>query len=428
MKKVRLGLAGPLLAALVALIAAVAATTAANAARSDTVTLTMMYPNTVQNAWTRTIADFEHKYPNIVIKPQFVDGITGNTLLATQLQAGNAPDIFSVGAGTGSTTAVWNAGPAGKLFDFSDSKWVKRIPPNGLKYFTSNNKVYGWPMAVSTNGVLYNTTLFNQLKLHVPVNIKDALAQCKTIKADGKIPYALGFAGSSVGVSVMVLQLTNQFVYGQDKSWVAKRIANKVTFASSPLWRNLFTAVSNLSKNGCFNSNPAGTSYPTGAGNLVASGQAVMEFLSGGTINSVTSINPDLKYAMFQFPPDNSGGKHTVASIGFALNIGANAATKHPAEVKKFFDFIADPDVDVAWATAAGSIAPLNAIKGLFPSYLAASDAPLAKAGRLVVNQSSEIPNPGFNTALINEVIGVIDGQETVASALSALDKSWATP
>src|SRR4051794_10581967 len=206
MRKGKLRVVGPLVAVLAVIVAVVAAT-AASAAKSDTVTLTMMYPNTVQNAWTKTIADFEHKYPNIVIKPQYVDGITGNTLLATQLQAGNAPDIFSVGAGTGSPTSIWNAGPAGKLFDFTGSKWTKRIPPNGLKYFTANKKVYGWPMAVSTNGVLYNTDLFKRLKLHVPVNFKDALAQCKTIKADGKIPYALGFAGSSVGVSVMVLQL-----------------------------------------------------------------------------------------------------------------------------------------------------------------------------------------------------------------------------
>ena len=84
--------------------------------------------------------------------------------------------------------------------------------------------------------------------------------------------------------------------------------------------------------------------------------------------------------------------------------------------------------MNVTWATDAGSIAPLNAIKGLFPSYLAASDAPLAKAGRLVVNQSSEIPNPAFNTAVINAVIGVITGQESVSSALSDLDKAWTTP
>ena len=420
-----LGLAVALLAATVA---GVTAGSSAQAAAKDDVTLTLMYPNTVQNAWTKTIEDFEHKYPNIKINAQFVESLTGNTLLATQLQAGNAPDLFSVGAGTGSSTAIWNAGPAGKLLDLSTSPWVKRIPPNGIKYFKAGGKVYGWPMAVSTNGVLYNTELFKKLKLTVPANLKDALAQCKKIKAAGKIPYALGFAGSSVGVSVMVLQLTNQFVYGQDPNWVAKRIANKVTFAGSPLWRALFTTVDNLRRNGCFNENPAGTSYPTGAGNLVASGQAVMEFLSGGTINSVTSINPDIKYAMFQFPPDNSGGKHTVASIGFALNIGANAQTKHPDEVKKFLNFAADANVNVTWATNAGSIAPLNAIKGLFPSYLAAADAPLAKAGRLVVNQSSEIPNPAFNTAVINAVIGVITGQESVSSALGDLDKAWTTP
>jgi ABC-type glycerol-3-phosphate transport system substrate-binding protein len=152
-----------------------------------------------------------------------------------------------------------------------------------------------------------------------------------------------------------------------------------------------------------------------------------MEFLSGGTINSVTSINPNIKYEMFQFPPDNTG-KHTVASIGFSLSVGANAATKHPTEVKKFLDYAANANVDYAWATAAGSIAPLNAIKGLFPPYFAASAKPLAKAGKLTVNQSLQIPNPAFNTAVINSVVGVITGQQTVDSALASLDKSWATP
>ena len=297
----------------VALLAAVprpgSAGPSAQAAAQDDVTLTLMYPNTVQNAWTKTMFDFEHKYPNIKINAQYVESLTGNTLLATQLQAGNGPDLFSVGAGTGSSTAIWNAGPAGKLLDLSSSPWVKRIPPNGIKYFKAGGKVYGWPMAVSTNGVLYNAGFLQEAQAHRPGQPRGRTrAVQKKIKAAGKIPYALGFAGSSVGVSVMVLQLTNQFVYGQDPNWVAKRIANKVTFAGSPLWRSLFTTVDNLQKSGCFNENPAGTSYPTGAGNLVASGQAVMEFLSGGTINSVTSINPNIKYAISSSRPTTPAG------------------------------------------------------------------------------------------------------------------------
>ena len=84
---------GIALAAAIAVLAAgvggAAAGPSAQAAAKDDVTLTLMYPNTVQNAWTKTIEDFEHKYPNIKINAQYVDGITGNTLLATQLQAGN---------------------------------------------------------------------------------------------------------------------------------------------------------------------------------------------------------------------------------------------------------------------------------------------------------------------------------------------------
>jgi ABC-type glycerol-3-phosphate transport system substrate-binding protein len=131
---------------------------------------------------------------------------------------------------------------------------------------------------------------------------------------------------------------------------------------------------------------------------------------------------------MFQLPPDNSGGKNTVASIGFSLSVGANAATKHPAEVRKFLNYAADANVNYTWATNAGSIAPLNAKKGLFPPYYANSAKPLAKAGRLSLNQNIQIPNPGFFAALQNTVIGLFTGQLTLNGALADLDAKWPAP
>jgi raffinose/stachyose/melibiose transport system substrate-binding protein len=397
----------------------------ASASKSDVVTINFESVNTVQNAWKGIIDDFQVKYPNIHVNATYLDSVSASTLLPTQLQAGNAPDIFTASAGTGSSTSIWPLAQAGKLLDLSGLPLVKSIPKSGLAVHSYQGKVYGFPMAVSTNGVFYNTDLFKQLKLTPPTNLSDFFALCRKIKADGKIPIALGTAGSTVGVSVLLLQLENEFVYAQDGNWVNKLIAGKVNFSSSPLWRAMFQTIANLSKDGCFNSQPAGTSYPTGAANLVASGQAVMEFLSGGTINSVTSINPNIHYAMFELPPDNSSGKHTYASIGYNLSYAANAATKHPAEVKTFLSFAAGADEDYRWATLASSVAPLNLVKGLWPSYLADSDRVLAKAGRVSLNQSILLPKTSVNTVLTNDIIGLLTGQETVSSALAALDKAW---
>lgn len=411
----------------VAIAALAVGASGASASKADVVTLNLEYANTVQNAWEGIINDFEVKYPNIKINATYLDSVSSSTLIPTQLQAGNAPDIFIATAGTGSSTSIWTLAAAGKLLDLSGLRLVKSIPASGLAVHSYKGKVYGFPMAVSTNGVLYNTDLFKQLKLSPPTNLTDLFALCKKVKAAGKIPIAFGMAGSTTGVGVMLLQLENEFVYAQDPNWVTKLIAGKVTFSSSPLWRAMFQTISNLNKDGCFNDQPAGTSYPTGAGNLVASGQAAMEFLSGGTINSVTSINPNLHYAMFEVPPDNSGGKHTYASIGYNLSVAANAATQHPAEVKEFLNFAADADEDYRWATLASSVAPLDLVHGLWPSYLASSDKVFAKAGRVSLNQSILLPNPTVNTVLSNDIVGVITGQETVTSALGALDQAWKT-
>jgi hypothetical protein len=128
---------------------------------------------------------------------------------------------------------------------------------------------------------------------------------------------------------------------------------------------------------------------------------------------------------MFELPPDNSG-KHTYASVGYTLSIAANGATKYPSQVKTFFNFVAAQPVDEAWATRAGSIAPLDAKEGVFPSYLSAADKPLAAAGRLLINPSYEIQNPAFTTDYTNDLVGLFTGQQTVSSSLADLDANWA--
>ena len=82
----------------------------------------------------------------------------------------------------------------------------------------------------------------------------------------------------------------------------------------------------------------------------------------------------------------------------------------------------------MTWATNAGSIAPLNAIKGMFPSYLAAADAAESQGGPPSGRPVERDPDPAFNAAVLEEEIGVITGQESVSSALSDLDKAWTTP
>jgi len=395
------------------------------ATAADVVTLNLESVNTVQNAWEAVIPDFEAKYPDIHINATYLNSATSSALLAAQIQAGNAPDVYSASAGTGTSTSIWPLAANGKLLALTGTPLVKELPKSGVLPHSYKGQVYGFPMAVSTNGIFYNTTLFKQLKLKVPTTLSQVYTLCKTIKADGKIPIALGFAGNTTNIGVMLLQLENEFVYGQNRNWVVDRESStsRVTFANTPGWRALFQFVFNLSSDGCFGTDPAGISYPTGAGNLVASGQAVMEFLSGGTINSVTSINPNIPYAMFEVPPDNSG-KHTVASIGYNLSVAANALTKYPAQVKTFLDFVGGPD-DAKWALNAASISPENLTKGIFPSYLAASDAPLAKKGRLSLNQGILLPYPTVNTALNNDLEGIITGQQTVSGALTDLDDAW---
>src|SRR5580700_6137192 len=159
-RKKRIGRRAIAALATAALAVGASGASASPTAKSDVVTLNLEYANTVQNAFEATIADFEGKYPDIQINATYLDTSTETALLATQIQSGSAPDLFVASAGTGTPTSIWTLAQAGKLLDLSGSPFVKNIPPSGLGSHSYNGQVYGFPLAVSTNGLFYNTALF----------------------------------------------------------------------------------------------------------------------------------------------------------------------------------------------------------------------------------------------------------------------------
>ena len=286
---VGLGLAVGLAAAL--LVGAVGA----SAKPKQQVTLKLLASAPSKPGHDVIIANFERVYPNIRVEATYVDSTAFNSLLLTQLQAGNEPDLFFTSLGGASNVSVFPLAAQGRLLDLSGSPWVKRVLPDARRYSSRQHKIYALPLGYNLQGLMYNKDLFASLGLKEPTTFNELLALCGKIRAAGKIPIAAGFAGISAQVNLS-LQMMTQFVYSQDKDWTLHRIQKKVTFAGSPDWQQALQAFVQMQDANCFQPAPAATTAQTQYA-MMARGDAVMMPASSQEGAVLQSINPNFKWA-----------------------------------------------------------------------------------------------------------------------------------
>ncbi len=399
----------------------------ASAKTKEQVSLTFLVANQVRVGWDIMIANFERVYPNIDVKPEYVDGQVFTPTILSRLQTGTIPDIFlPAGPGASSPAAVYALGFQGKLLDLTPKNlWWKRVPKPFRKYFTVKQRIYSAPIAYAPQGMMYNSDQFRTLGLKPPSTFSDLLGLCQKIRAAGKIPIAAGFAGLSASALFTNIAITS-FVYSKDPDWTLKRIQGKVTFAGSPLWRRALQTIVDLRDANCFQPAPAGTTLAQQYA-LISSGQALMMPSAILEIPAIAAINPSLNMKLFAYPGDTAAD--TQAEVNTSLTtISISSTTGHPKEARMFVDFVSRPKQSAVFAKAIGSISGPEITAGTVPQTL--SDmAPLFKSGKAQFLAVSGWPRPDLGLyvpGLLTQIPGLFTGQRTVDQILQREDEAWA--
>ncbi|MDQ3674680.1 MAG: extracellular solute-binding protein [Gemmatimonadota bacterium] len=395
----------------------------APSAANEEVTLRALFASINQPAQEILNKNFERVYPNIKIQAQYLSSDALATLLVTQLQAGNAPDVFSTVPGRSSPGSVWSLAEAHRLLNLSNRAWEKRIYPAGLPFVSWNKSVFAWPLTVTPYGVIYNQDLFRQLGLRVPATFSQVISMCRKISAAGKVPFVQAF-GNPVASIIIGRQRAAQYVFSVDPQWTAKRRKGQVTFAGSPQWRRALDSIADMNREGCFQRGAAGTSRPQQYASL-ARGEAVMSIMSGAELASVQQLNPNLKLAMFNLPADKAANSAVFAAA--TLNISGNAATRHAGHVRTFIDFMAREKQSSLFSRVSGAIAPLDLKKGIIPAYMKSGLGPFFAKKKIVGSVDYGWPNSSvWSQGAVPGITGLITGQTTVDEVLGNMDRLWA--
>lgn len=139
----------------------------------------------------QAIADaYMAEHPNVKINITVLENEAFKTKLATEMQAGNAPDLFhSWGGGIMAAQA-----DAGMLKDITAdiADWKDTVNPGALSVYSYNGKQYGVPWDLGIIGFWYNKDLFEQAGITAPPTTWDEfLTDVDKLKAAGITPYAL---------------------------------------------------------------------------------------------------------------------------------------------------------------------------------------------------------------------------------------------
>jgi len=135
--------------------------------------------------------------PGATVEVEDISNDAFKQKLATEMAGGEPPDVFHTWGG-GVLAAYARAGKVLDLTEalagpsLSEDLWRESFSPSALRFCTVAGAVYGVPLDMSVVPVWYNRDIFERHGLKPPSTFAELKAACRTLRAAGVTPLALG--------------------------------------------------------------------------------------------------------------------------------------------------------------------------------------------------------------------------------------------
>ncbi|WP_395400131.1 ABC transporter substrate-binding protein [Arthrobacter sp. UC242_113] len=374
------------------------------------------------NPYQALIDSFHQKNPNITIKLVESPNDQHGQTMRTQLQAGNAPDIFYVAAGHGNNQSFAALAEAGYLQDLTSEKWAAdAIPASAKNLYYDADKLYAVPADLAPITELQNVGALKALGLKPATTTAEVLDQCKKVRAAGKSLFAVaGTSGANTGLHAM--QIAASLVYAKDPQWDEKRAKKETTFADSD-WKKVLERIVEFKDAGCYQDGAAGAGFDQ-LFPAVAQGKVTAVFAPAGAVAALRAQVKDGSFDVGVIPGDTAEDTRLIASPGNALAV--NAAGKHVGSTLKFLEYLAQPANQDALAKGNGNVSVTAAISGKVPSQFPSLEPYFAEADKKIVTQPNYLwPNSGVYDSLGTGIQGLLTGQATPDQVLKTMDAEY---
>jgi multiple sugar transport system substrate-binding protein len=324
------------------------------------------------------IALFEEEYPNISVEAQFADWNGYWDRLATTTAAGDMPDVTQF-----DQLYLASYADRGTLLDLStvpDVLDTSSIPKEILDAGLVNGTQYAVPVGGTANGVIVNTTLFEQYGVPLPdfdswtwSDYSDA-SLAITAASGGQTYGATPFGSDSFSLTVWARQHGEE-LFDED----GNVIISPETLAS--YWDKGLELIESGAAPSV--THLAETSGVTLDQSDLVVGKTAMGFIPAGQFTAFQSAAPNFTYTIVNWPIDDDtaeGFQYLKPSMYWA----ASAGSANPAESALLIDFLTN-DIRVGKLFGTDRGVPAT------PEFQEAIAPDLDDSGRLALDFTAEI-------------------------------------
>jgi raffinose/stachyose/melibiose transport system substrate-binding protein len=351
---------------------------------------------------------FEEQNPDVRV---VVDNVPDpETALRTRLVKEDVPDVMTLNAnGTFGELAS-----AGIFADFAGTSVLEDVNPAYVDVVhklgaAAPGEVNGVPFAANASAVIYNEELFAEHGVTVPQTWDELIAVAQTFEDAGVTPFQGMLADAWTGqapLAPIVPQTTPEDFWEE-------RFAGGTTFREE--WPEAVEKLATLFEH--TQPDPVASGYEDGTA-AFARGESAMVVLGSYALPQIRSFEPDFPISTFALPATNDPAATTVVS-GVDVVVTAAAETEHPEEVRRFIDFLMQPEVVQAYAEEQVAIPTLEGMTNDDPAL--SGIQPYIEQERLVGFFDHQFIPAVPLGALLQQYL--IDGDQD--AFLGQLDESW---
>jgi raffinose/stachyose/melibiose transport system substrate-binding protein len=324
----------------VTLAAACSSGTNANSGGDSGDNKTLTLASVDQGSIEDVVKAFEAANPGVKVNFTTSGADQYQAQIRTQLSSGTAPDVMTVWPGNGNPGATYVLAKPGYLLDLSDQPWAAKLPDSFKTVAQYEGKTYNALFGLNGIGAVYNDQALAKSGLKAPTTWSELLTFCRDAAGKGTPAYALGIQDNWV-TQLVLYALAATIVFGNDRDFNTKLASGQATFAGSA-WTQAMAKYQEMSKAGCFQKNPLGTSYEASQ-TLAATGKTLGVVQGNWIIGLLKGKNPSGKFTMTALPATDDPATFLMPAAAGA-GYGVNAKAKNKDLALKFITYVMSPE------------------------------------------------------------------------------------
>lgn len=260
--------------------------------------------------------------PDVEIEYQFIDNSNYDTIVDTQLSAGEGPDIICESPGSSLKHA--RLGYLASLDELAAG-----YSAAGTSVYSYDGSVYALPGISWFEGIYFNKALFEENKIELPKTFDEYIAACKKFKELGITPLAAGLKSWEPMLKNSMAFVAAEYLSTDAGKNFGSDYRDGVTTMDGT-WNTYLEKWSEMIKEGVYTTDMTGIDHDQ-ALEQFAAGDAAM-FCSGPwDLEAITAKNPDLKIDMMPFYGTTESAGWLIGGPGCGFAVNEKSANKEAA-------------------------------------------------------------------------------------------------